>query len=172
MLPLLQVTFALLLLGRSGGPEKPAPTSRLICLGLNAPAMLFIYADPTLWGESVDVLPRSIGGRETADLFFLAGVAVVWYLVGRAIDRKLLRNREPAPARDARKPYLFLAFLLAVGVYLLLLAMGELERPRFGGRYRATLSLIWAGSLIALSGWGLMKPMLQKRQRIGGQVQS
>src|SRR3954465_4075719 len=131
ILPSLQVTLALLLLGPRGGPGNPVPTSRLICLGLNAPAMLFIYADPALWGESFDVLPRSIGGRDTADLFLLAGVAVVWYLVGRAIDRKLLRNRKPA--RDVRKPYLFPALLLAVGVYLLLLAMGELQRPRFGG---------------------------------------
>ena len=170
ILPLLQVALALFLLVPSGVPEKPAPISRSICLGLSAPAMFFIYAYPTLWGESFDFLPRSIGGRDTRDLFLLVGIAVVWYLVGRAIDRRLSRDRKTG--RSARPRRLSQVLLLAMGIYLLLIAVNELLYPRFGGPYLAIPTLVWSGTFITISGWGLMKPMLQKLQRTGRQVQS
>src|SRR5262249_129897 len=71
------------------------PTVRLVCMGLNAPALFFKGLDPLLWSEAWDWgWPRSVLGFDTGDLFFLFGVAVVWTLCGFALDH---RSRVRAP---------------------------------------------------------------------------
>jgi len=68
------------------GSELYVPTARLICRGLNAPALIFRMFDPIRYGPEFDWIPRSTLGFDSDDLFFLVGVIVVWYIAGRSLD--------------------------------------------------------------------------------------
>jgi len=137
------------------GVELYVPTARLICLGINAPARLFRFLDPTGWGENFDFLPRKIFGFGTDDLFFLAGVILVWCLVGRAMDQK----RALRTTRGSIGPAIDI-LLLTVGFILLFGGRQEMMYPRNDNpKYivSAILTLIWSFVLIFLSGRALMR---------------
>lgn len=108
------------------GSELYVPTERLICLGLNAPARLFKFLDPIYWGEKFDWLPRSMFGFYVDDLFFLAGVIIVWYLVGRALDR----TRALRTTGGSRIALVIDILLLALGVIFLFGGRQEMMYPR------------------------------------------
>jgi hypothetical protein len=65
-------------------------TPSLVCDGLDAPAsvlrMLYRMFLERLWPEG-DLW--SVAGFGAEDLIFLAGVVVLWYLVGRSMDRRV-----------------------------------------------------------------------------------
>jgi len=137
-------------------------TDRLICLGLNAPALFFRLLDPIGWGPAFWGLPRSILGYDTDDCFFLMGVIVVWYLVGRALDHR----RTSEVARRPRLVVVLTAypFLLALGGLLFVLGVAGFQEPQFsnfGHRpEREILTLMWSVSLIFFSVRGIVKAIV------------
>jgi len=119
-------------------------TARMILMGLNAPCVL-------VWGLSLTVLtsispslyPGIVFGVAVSDLMFLADVLVLWYLVGRAVDR-----RGASQSRGLIE-FLVPSLLLVVGAVLSWLGLHDLheqDRP-----YRGLLMLLWAVSLIFVS---------------------
>jgi hypothetical protein len=99
VLPVMQLIGALVLLAWGRGMSQSArldfpysPTPVLICNGINAPAALFSLSASLLPLEKLDRGPISIFGLGAQSLFFLAGVVVLWYLVGRAIDHAIRRQ--------------------------------------------------------------------------------
>jgi hypothetical protein len=138
------------------GSEVYVPTTRLICQGLNAPALLFRFFNPIGWGQRFDRIPRWIFGFDTDDLFFLAGVIVVWYLVARALDRRRAlrptRARKIAPVVDT--------LLLSLGVILFFAGLQEMMYPRYNNpkdALGAFLTLMWSITLIFLSSRRLVR---------------
>jgi len=92
VLPIVQFVVAVLLLQWGYRIHIPMylPTADLVCQGLNAPALLSrfpLYAVQEWEPESAWV-SRPMLGLYGGDVFFLVGVIVVWFLVGRALDRR------------------------------------------------------------------------------------
>jgi len=159
VLPITQFVIATILLkwgDRTVPPGKVmyVHTARLICWGLNAPALLFRFLNPIGWGPMWDGLPRSILGFDTDDLFFLLGVIVVWYFVGRALDRRPA-SEKVAPRGTVTVATLMVCFVvLALGGLLSFAGVHDLVHPSSNNPYhsvRGLLTLIWSVSLIFLS---------------------
>jgi hypothetical protein len=163
VLPIMQFVIAASLLqygyraSVAHGTEFYVPTARLICLGLNAPAMLFMHLNPTSWGEAFDFLPRSVLGFDTDDLFFLLGVVVVWYFVGRAVDQRQFSRT--AGKRRIMAPLTACPLLLALGGLLFHWGQQNLKNPYDNPDppFGAVLMLAWAVSLIFFSGRWLVR---------------
>jgi hypothetical protein len=88
------------------------------------------------------------------DVFFLAGVIVVWCLVGRALDRR------GTPRSVARGGVLIALFAFILGCLLFFVGMHDLgpSRPdNLGSAVGAVLTLIWSVSLIVIAGRALTK---------------
>ena len=125
VLPITQVLIALILLlwaDRTPVPPKLdyyyLPPAWLICKGLNAPAMLLLVP---FGGDWYFVPSMPIVGRG----LFLMFVAVVWYLVGRALDRG------PRPAGERRMVTVLMvqSLVLTAGGLLLYSGWNELSGP-------------------------------------------
>ncbi len=170
VLPIIQFVFAVILLQLEYQATVPmyVPTARLICRGLNAPAALFNALDPIEWGMAPSWLPHSVFGFDTGDLFFLAGVIVVWYLVGRALDQR--RAFKAAGRRQVVTAWIVYPLLLTLGGFLLFAGLQDFRLPQFSNLgyrpERAILTLIWAAGLIFVSGRGLAGAI---RRRIRGE---
>jgi hypothetical protein len=159
VLPIIQFVVAAILL-QSGDPHVPmyVPTARLICWGLSAPALLFRALNPIGWGPTFERLPRSIVGVDTDDLFFLAGVIVVWYIAGRALDQR--RTSKTAGRSGILTTSIVYPLLLVLGGVLLFGGLYDLEHPSSNNPdhpVRGLLTLMWSVSLIFLSGRGLVR---------------
>lgn len=159
LLPIFQLVIAIGLLEDAyhakvpKGSELYVPTTRLICQGLNAPALLFRLLNPGGWGPDWDGLPRSILGFDTHDLFFLAGVIVVWCVIGRAIDRRRTANR--AQQKNLVRALLQHSLLFVPGLILLHAGFQDLRYPRYNNPAHlvgAALTLAWSASLIVVAG--------------------
>jgi hypothetical protein len=158
-LPAIQFVIATILLQWgyrapvSRGSEMYVPTGQLICKGLNAPALLFRFLDPIPWGPKFDWIPRSILGFYTDDLFFLAGVIVVWYIVGRALDHR--RTSRRARQSSVAIALVRCSLLLALGVILFFAGLRDLGPRRSNNPappVGAILTLVWSIALIFGSG--------------------
>jgi hypothetical protein len=119
---------------------------------MNIPNLLF-----RLLGERGEAfaqwLPRSILGYGIDDLFFLSGVILLWYIAGRALDRRR--------SRAAR-----IGAVTALIIYPLLLLLAAALAPSglydLGpGRVRnldppigAFLRLMWSIALVVIAGLG------------------
>lgn len=176
ILPIIQFAIAAILLQcgyRTHIPRRSEmymPTTRLICRGLNAPALLFRILNPISWGPRFDWVPRSILGFDTDDVFFLLGVIVIWYLMGRALDRR-------GDARVGGWIGILLRFaisliLLGLGVILVLAGLhdfgpGRPNNPSFP--LGAVLTLAWAIVLIFLPARGFVLT-IRGRQAQGASV--
>ncbi len=126
---------------------------RVIWRGVNAPAFPL--------GQLVWVLPSyRILGFGVDDLFYLVGVLILWYLIGRKLDRR----RIVIPAAESRTTItkiLSLLFTLALGMYLFVLSLVNFHEQfsfareyytRFDGLAVCGLFLIWSLILIISSG--------------------
>ena len=159
VLPIILFAVAALLLQFAGPRDFYVSTPRLICWGLNAPALLFRTLNPIGWGPTFGWLPRSVLGFDTDDLFFLAGVIFVWYFVGRAIDRQ--GGSKPKARPRTATALIVHTLLLAVGGLLFYLGLRDFQDPTFGNLghrpYRGILTFLWSGNLIFLSGRALVR---------------
>ena len=139
------------------GSEIYIPTARLVCRGLNAPALLFRILDPFTWGVEWHHIPRSILGFDTGDIPFLVGVIVVWYLVGRALDKRRIISGTAVKSRIAVA--LVACFLLLLGGFLFSVGLHDLGPGRPNNPsppVGAVLTLVWSVALIFFSGRGLV----------------
>lgn len=166
LLASVQAIVAAVLLSLAG-PAGPDPSIfRFICFGLNAPAQVFRFLDPTAWGPAFDFLPRSVLGFDTSYFFFLAGVFLLWYFVGRAIQRP--RDSATLDYEGNRKALSLVSsgLLLVLGIGLLALAIQALNRFSASTRIvYAILTFLWATVLIFAS----TKTIIQtSRRRIKG----
>jgi hypothetical protein len=158
VLPIAQVALAICLLGPSDQPGVQqrwdtlySPTARLICAGINAPATILIgfarmfdrvdHPRPTMFGLSLEFV------------FFLLGIGLLWYFVGKFLDQRLIPNR---PRLWSRNEFIFIGGALAVyGLVLLSLGLQGLLTPwqwnnYWGNAVHASLLVIWAGALLAI----------------------
>ena len=166
VLPTLQLLAAIALLQsgyRATGPRgldtAYAPTSLFVCFGINAPAIPF-KALALLFPERTDQPAPIFFGFSPADGFFLAGVVVVWFLVGRALDRrkssKIAAVQAPSGAIALR---LFLLLPVIWGCALLHMGVRVLHSP---GRWNNYLGNVVEGTLfIAWSLLLIIRPILK-----------
>jgi hypothetical protein len=123
------------------------PTGRLLCFALNAPALLFL--------KLLDLFPDwnapRICGFYFDEIFFLPGVAVLWYLIGRALDRRRTPHTQPQGRRTIPKA-LFNLFLVVYGIYFFFTESVTWFWHRnlliFGGAHTYDAALYWAWSLV------------------------
>ena len=108
-LPLIQFFTAATLLHYAGTPDFQLSTPRFICWALNTPALIF--RGFALQGPIAEWRGRTNPDIDLSDFFFLAGVIVTWYCVGRALDEWM-----------TQKPRMG----LMVAVHCFLMAMGGL----------------------------------------------
>ena len=163
-LPCIQFALATALLYFEGPSGVPRPIAKLVCDGLTAPAYLLAKLIYLSLDAALDVIQigsawrtRVIYGFSLEDIFFLAGVIVVWWLVGRAIDRRAF----PKPESRSRTALTWHALLLALGGLLFYASLNDYMYPIFFSiprlSYRGILTFVWACSLIYISGRGLAR---------------
>jgi len=120
ILPLAQVIIALGLFKwghyeqRRVGYALYVSTGRHLCFAINAPARLLCFVFDDLFP---DTFVPNIFGYYFDEILILPGVGLVWFLVGRGLDR--LRGVPPrSQSRMTIPKAVFNLFLLAYGVYL------------------------------------------------------
>jgi hypothetical protein len=159
--PMIQLVVAIALLlvaHRTSAPKGfessyYVPTAALVCYGINAPASLV-----KLIGMLVVFLtnrPISIHGFGIEDAWFLVGVTLVWYMIGRKLDRL----RSVAESQKLRKlsatEIMVKLLLLLLGGYFFYLAIeaflvfGKWNNPT-GNIAEGFLFLAWSVVLILL----------------------
>jgi len=149
ILPVAQVIIAGVLEFYAPSPdlEKPLPLVTQICWGVNAPA-LFVRG---LGSRILDFVLPVGHAIPTNELCFLGGVALVWSLAGRALDRRIA-GLPVAPL--GRKGFVVLGSLLLLGLDLGMNALAM--QMRLVGRTPWTLLVgAWAVILIVGSVRGL-----------------
>jgi hypothetical protein len=163
VLPIIQVAIAAILLQAAYRTRLPRgsdaiPDVRLICRGLNAPALVFRL--PNLMAPEATWIPKlpSVFGFDVDDVYFLVGVVVVWYLLGRALDQRRSSRKEGG----SKKATAFVVYplLLALGGLLFyggLKDFGNPRSPNLGSPVGAFLTLMWSVGLIVLSGRRLVR---------------
>jgi hypothetical protein len=96
-----------------------------------------------------DWVIASIAGLYMDDLFFLTGVGVLWYLVGRSLDRRPARPAFKAPTATGLIARLL---MLAVAGYLLVLGLGWARNPHFDNPSLVVVPMLtWSLILMFLS---------------------
>jgi hypothetical protein len=166
------VAIGLLKWGQGIGPPQRfdtpyTPTVTAICFGITAPALLTKYLLLLLPSGAAALYLAGFGAD---DILFLAGVAVTWYLVGRALYS---HDSQQSPLRKqmtTRKVLLrlVLLFLGAVLFYLGLLSIRL--RPgnnEVGAIVEGALFLLWSLSITASSVVSLTKMLQGTVQRAG-----
>jgi hypothetical protein len=160
ILPCAQLAIAAMLLQHSYRVRIPGytPTSRLVCMGLNAPALLFRILDPAQFDWSPDWIPRSLLGFYINDFCFLTGVILVWYLVGRVLDQGYMSP--PFKSSGVAGALVGYVLLLTAGIVLLLSGVEIFQRPQYNNpNYILMVLLMWLWSALlgAVACAGLIK---------------
>lgn len=171
LLPAIQLLGAVLLLewgrrilGPRGLDTVYVSTARLFCFGLNAPAILFTIPallptySSTANPSALDyrILESSIFGFSVAELSFLVGVIVLWFLVGRTIDRYRAFGVQQQWSKTGIS-VVVRVFMIILGACFFVAAVqsfndfGRYNNPT-GNRVQATLFLVWSLVLTILSG--------------------
>jgi hypothetical protein len=174
VLPIVQFAIAAPLLYLAGANRSPVPTTRLVCSGLNAPAVLFAKliaaAGVALkWLPGLVYLPGLDYDVEISDIFILVGVILVWFLVGRSIDRQ--RGPNPEVKSRTATALLWYTFLFATGGLLFFVGLLDFQQPNFDNLshrlYRGILTLLWAVSLIFIASKGLTRTIRSRNTGSG-----
>lgn len=160
LLPVAQSLLAMALLelgARDSGPaliDFPyAATPTLICKGINAPAALFSLGAYLLPLERLDRAPISIFGLGAHELFFLLGVILLWFFVGRAIDHSMLRQGSVGPKRRGwiSRSLIDVALMLLANLLLLVGVAPILDRRGFTNPTGAvTAAFLWLAWFLVL----------------------
>ena len=160
ILPLMQLAIAVGLLRASEVAPVPqfyVPTARLICWGLNAPAVLLSRAfDPHTWGLTWDWLPNFVFGVDRGDLLFLMGVGAVWYLIGCKADRgRHLEDLTRVTVRGVLANFAVLAIGSLLGIWgWHLLGYPLANNPNEA--IMAALTFAWSAGLVVVGARGLI----------------
>jgi hypothetical protein len=122
--------------------------------------------------ERVDRRPPSILGFGAGDLFFLAGVVLLWYLVGRALDRR----KSPPQGRMKISQMLLNLFVIVWGVCLFFFGLPAFQSPwrysnRVGNLAGGILFSIWLLVLILVAGANLVNRIRKGRLNLGNAPQ-
>lgn len=130
------------------------PTPALLCYGINAPAVLTkLVVFPFTRTNEARFVP-SVFGYNPEELAFFAGVIVTWFLIGRAIERRLAGGIQTQNRNTALQ--LLRDFLLtSLGVALFLESLQGFRAPwrwnnRLGNTLESTLFLLWSVVLISI----------------------
>jgi hypothetical protein len=159
LLPSLQLALAVFLLqwGKRIRPPRGLDTIYIstpsqICAGINAPATVFALLERLFW--RVDHPPPAIFGFGLGYLFFLLGVALVWHLVGRGLDQRMLwRGRL---AIWTKRKLLFVGLpLTLIGAFFLYGGIRSLLTPwglnnYWGSIASDSLAVLWSLFLIGI----------------------
>ncbi len=153
LLPFLQFVIAVSLLGLGQTAMPPrgpdtlyVPITAMICTGITAPAILFKL--PLHW-VPVYYWPN-VGKFSAGDLLFLVGVVVVWAMVGRIIDARLLRSNQAIRPRLGPRRTVFAVLMLLLGLLLFYMGIVPLQNSPgsvSGGIAEAILFFVWGGIL-------------------------
>ena len=168
VLTLGQVLLAAFLLLHSNGRGPEArkfdtvyvSTPVLVCEGINAPALVFKLLG-ILFPEKIDQPPRELlPGLTPVTLFFLVGVAVLWFSVGRALENRGPFTR-PLAARTISSKLLFVLLVLW-GCILLRQGLDVFQslgtwNNRVGNIAEGFLFFVWSGILIVIPSLGLVR---------------
>jgi hypothetical protein len=174
--PVLQLVIAMTLLHIGNHTHQPpgldtpyAPTSILVCNGINAPAVQlsnFRIFVPANWIGNPE---WSIFGADFHTLFFLICVAFFWYLVGCELDWR--RSPEVATQKGITvTKSIVTSFLFLLGVLLSLNSMKNFGHLQDLGRDNNVVgnlvagALFWTWSLLLISicGYGLANEIRQR----------
>lgn len=156
ILPVFQIVVAgALLIVARGQPARSVwgPPAELLCLAINVPAAFVRYAAVILLEKlGVAVTPA------ISTLVFFVAIALVWYLVSRAIGRDYATP--PSRVRSAARSIALIAGI-AVGCVSVVGAIPMWERLRFPYSKTAYavvfISLAWGVSLISYGLAGLWR---------------
>lgn len=135
------------------------PTSDLVCYGINAPAFRLV---PAFYSLALGKFIPRIAGFYAQDLFLLAGVIVLWYLVGKKIDT----TRRPELPRREKPATLEIIWNILVALYgiILLLTMDihDVDSNSMGNLIERILWFVWALALIFLPTQKLLAMLRRK----------
>jgi hypothetical protein len=134
-----------------------APTAWLVSNGINAPAILFRWLGRPFDASAVNEAFANRFDFELSEAAFFVGVAVVWFLVGRAIDLRIARDVAPAtpPRGNALSTFMYillglLGALFAVEGFYGFRNLGRWNNPH-GNLIQDVLFLAWAIALLYIS---------------------
>jgi len=104
-------------------------------------------------------------GLAVDEWFFLVGVAVLWYLIGRWFDRRRTPESPPRSANFVTIELLLNLFIVALGGYLLLETIRRPEQwgTSVGRIAQGLLFLVWSVILIFVPGRKLVRVSLEGR---------
>ncbi len=145
-------------------PGRFSP-GQLVCYGINAPAIflrliVFPFTRGHPYWPQLFVL-----GHGLEDLSFFLGVAILWFLIGKWLDRRRLhkeRSERRMTARELLIGVLLVALGLFMGLGFLYWGADGLRNPYKGGDYWATVIssiffLAWSFALILVVGKRIAK---------------
>jgi hypothetical protein len=170
ILPLVQLPLAIFLLVWGNHSEQSADVIRMhfdtlyaatptmICIGINAPARFFAATSRLF--DRVDHAPPTIAGLTLDYVFFMIGIVILWYLVGRTLDNRRLGRS----AWSITKLLLIAGPLALLGSFFFYDALQGFLRP---GRYNNQIGNISESLLFMM--WSLVflaVPALKVAQRL------
>jgi hypothetical protein len=168
ILPVVQFVIALALwpypMGSPKGLVPSAPTIRTICLGMDAPALLFPAAVVNHW-PVIRWLPLMTVGLPIDEFAFLFGVILLWFIVGQILDRLRSAKASVYGRQPTSSILIDVALSLAIiygGIRLFVAGLNWVfPTPQSGNRLGYILGSIplmaWAFALIIFPGLGLMR---------------
>lgn len=172
LLPIAQLVVALLLLqwGHRILPPRGLdtiylPTPRLVCIGINGPAVLFRIGDfltPQAWKY------LQVGGFSPDELWFLLGVLVIWFLIGHALDARGLRGA--STPRIGIGTLITCIAMLIVAALLLFLGLKHIHPYEWNNPASPVVGIffiVWSLALGLLSGRKLTRFIKVKRASTG-----
>jgi hypothetical protein len=134
-------------------------TPALICDGVNAPARFL--AAMSFFFDRVDHAPPTIFGLGLDYVFFLIGIVVLWFLVGRAVDNRQ-SSRGPGLAWTSAKLVLVGGPLALMGSLYFYLSLQGFLGPRrwnnpIGDVLHNVLVLLWSLVLLGVPALKLVR---------------
>jgi hypothetical protein len=131
------------------------PTSALLCYGINAPAVFVkLLAFPVTRGNRFSA--PSVSGYGLEEVFFFLGVGILWFLIGRELDKEASGLHHEEKQRTVPRVFANL-FSALLGVALLIEGISGLRTPWKWGNYvgnivESVLFLVWSLILLGFSG--------------------
>jgi hypothetical protein len=111
-LPIIQFPIAYALLTWRGQFNTYIGNTRAFCFAINAPIMLFLA--PFYQMAPIRWMPGDILGVRSDNLLVLAGIVILWFLVGLALDFGWF-DRQHVPRKQALSKFRMLINLFVVG---------------------------------------------------------